>query len=67
MGIKVFPNIHTCWHFNDKVGQKYMLESIEAPLVPSYAFYDQKEAMDWVEKTNFPGLTFKMRYLKFFK
>jgi glutathione synthase/RimK-type ligase-like ATP-grasp enzyme len=60
MGITVFPNTNTCWHFDDKVGQKYMLESIGAPLVPSYVFYDKKEAMDWIEKTNFPKV-FKLR------
>jgi len=60
MGIKVFPNIKTCWHFDDKVGQKYMLESIDAPLVPSYVFYDKKEAIDWVGVSDFPKV-FKLR------
>jgi hypothetical protein len=32
-GMKVFPNVNTCWHFDDKLGQKYLLESIDAPLV----------------------------------
>ena len=26
-GIKVFPDFNTGWHFDDKVGQKYMLEA----------------------------------------
>jgi len=60
MGIKVFPNINTCWHFDDKVGQKYMLESIGAPLVPSHVFYDKKEAIDWIEEADFPTV-FKLR------
>ncbi len=60
MGIKIFPNINTCWHFDDKVGQKYLLESIGAPLVPSHVFYDKKEAMDWIEKAEFPKV-FKLR------
>lgn len=60
MGIKVFPNINTCWHYDDKVGQKYLLESINAPLVPSYVFLDRKEAMVWIEKTKFPKV-FKLR------
>lgn len=60
MGIKVFPNINSCWHFDDKIGQKYMMESINAPLVPSYVLYDKQEAIDWIEKTNFPKV-FKLR------
>lgn len=59
-GIKCFPDFYTTWHFDDKVGQKYLLESIGAPLVPSYVFYTQKDAIDWIEKTTFPKV-FKLR------
>lgn len=59
-GKKVFPDFHTGWHFDDKVGQKYLLESIGAPLVPSYVFYTKQEALDWVNKTSFPKV-FKLR------
>lgn len=59
-GKKVFPDFHTGWHFDDKVGQKYLLESIGAPLVPSYVFYTKKDALDWVNKTSFPKV-FKLR------
>lgn len=59
-GKRVFPNFHTCWHFDDKLGQKYLMETAEAPLVPSYAFYEKKAAMAWVEKADFPKV-FKLR------
>lgn len=53
-GIPVFPDFNTGWHFDDKVAQKYLLEAIDAPLVPSYVFYDKQKAKDWVNKTTFP-------------
>lgn len=59
-GKKVFPNIRTGWHFDDKVGQKYLLESIGAPLVPSYVFYTKNEALDWTKSTSYPKV-FKLR------
>lgn len=59
-GIKCFPNSNTCWHFDDKVAQKYLLESIGAPLVPSYVFYTEKEALEWVSNTTFPKV-FKLK------
>lgn len=59
-GKKVFPDFNTGWHFDDKVGQKYLLEAFNAPLVPSYVFYTKKEAYDWIEKTTFPKV-FKLR------
>ena len=60
MNIKVFPDINTCWHFDDKLGQKYLLEAIGAPLVPSYVFYDKEEALSWICQANFPKV-FKLR------
>ncbi|MDR8390249.1 hypothetical protein NC796_03795 [Aliifodinibius sp. S!AR15-10] len=59
-GIKVFPDFHTAWHFDDKVGQKYLLEAIGAPFVPTYVFYDKQEAQQWIDKTTFPKV-FKLR------
>lgn len=59
-GKKVFPDFATGWHFDDKVGQKYLFEAIGAPLVPSYAFYTKKEALEWISSTTFPKV-FKLR------
>jgi len=53
-GKRVFPDFNTVWHFDDKVGQKYLLESIGAPLVPSYVFYTREEAIKWLEGATFP-------------
>lgn len=59
-GIKVFPDFKTGWHFDDKVAQKYLLEAINAPLVPSYVFYDKKQALDWAQQTRYPKV-FKLK------
>ncbi len=59
-GKKVFPDFNTTWHFDDKVGQKYLLEAIGAPLVPLYVFYTKQEALHWIEETTFPKV-FKLR------
>jgi len=60
MGKKVYPDSKTCWHFDDKIGQKYLLEAVQAPLVPSYIFYDKREALEWIDQTDFPKV-FKLR------
>ena len=59
-GKVVFPDFRTGWHFDDKVGQKYLLESINAPLVSSYVFYSKTAALNWARKTIFPKV-FKLR------
>lgn len=59
-GKAVFPDFPSNWHFDDKVGQKYLLESAGAPLVPTYVFYTRKEAVEWANVTTFPKV-FKLR------
>jgi len=50
----VFPDYHTMWHFDDKVGQKYLLEAIEVPVVPTHVFYSKNDALTWAKETSFP-------------
>jgi len=59
-GKKVFPNAASCWHFDDKLGQKYLLEAIGAPLIRSYVFYTKEEANNWINNVSFPKV-FKLR------
>ena len=56
----VFPNQHTGWHFDDKVGEKYMLEALGLPLVESFVFYDKASALKWAMSTTYPKV-FKLR------
>lgn len=58
--LKVFPSVSTCWHFDDKIAQKYLLEAIGAPLVPTYVLYDLEEALRWIDRASFPKV-FKLR------
>ena len=60
MGLKVFPDHNTAWHFDDKIAQKYLLEAIHAPLVPSWVFYNLEGAIAWIETASFPKV-FKLR------
>lgn len=59
-GKSVFPDVHTSWFFDDKVAQKYLLEALQLPLVPSYVFYDKAEALAWIATVDFPKV-FKLR------
>jgi glutathione synthase/RimK-type ligase-like ATP-grasp enzyme len=59
-GISVFPNVATCWHYDDKVAQKYLLESIGAPIIRTYVLLNRQEALAWVKAAQFPKV-FKLR------
>lgn len=59
-GISVFPNHETCWHFDDKLAQSYLLESIGAPLVSFHALYSYRDVVQWASTAEWPQV-FKLR------
>lgn len=56
----VFPDFYSNWHFDDKVGQKYLLESLKIPFVPTFVSFDKIEALEWAKNADFPKV-FKLR------
>jgi glutathione synthase/RimK-type ligase-like ATP-grasp enzyme len=59
-GTVVFPNSASCWHYDDKVGQKYLLEAVQSPLIPTWVFTDPVQARAWVAAAEWPKV-FKLR------
>jgi glutathione synthase/RimK-type ligase-like ATP-grasp enzyme len=59
-GKKVFPDYYSTWHFDDKLGQKYLFEATHIPHVPTHAFFDKNEALQWAKTTTYPKV-FKLR------
>jgi glutathione synthase/RimK-type ligase-like ATP-grasp enzyme len=48
-GKKVFPSFKDAWHFDDKLAETYLLESINAPIPQSFYYYnldDLKQAIN---------------------
>jgi hypothetical protein len=60
IGIKCYPDTNTCWHYDDKIKQYYILKSHNFPITQSYVFYDKIEALKWIEKTKLP-IVFKLK------
>lgn len=59
-GFSVFPNFKTCWHFDDKIAQKFLLEALDLPLVKSFNFLNKNDALEWAKRTTFPKV-FKLK------
>ena len=59
-GTKVFPNTSTAWHFDDKLGQKYLFDATGIPAIETYIFFDKSEALLWAERASYPKV-FKLR------
>lgn len=54
LGLRTYPDHKTSWTYDDKVAQKYLLESLGAPLVSTAVFYVLGDALDWVSRATFP-------------
>lgn len=53
-GMAVFPNYNTNWHFDDKIGQKYLFESLNIPSIKTDVFYKKEDSLKWIETALFP-------------
>jgi glutathione synthase/RimK-type ligase-like ATP-grasp enzyme len=61
LGIKCFPDWSTCWHFDDKVKQYYLLKENGFPVVDSFVFWKKDAAIEWLINYNDFPLVFKLR------
>jgi glutathione synthase/RimK-type ligase-like ATP-grasp enzyme len=59
LGIKCFPNVATCWHYDDKVRQHYLLTARGYPFVQGHAFWEPDAARAWAATATLP-LVFKL-------
>ena len=59
-GIKCHPEQRSCWQFNDKIKEYYLLKSHGLPMTESWVFYDKKKAMNWIKTCDYP-IVFKLR------
>lgn len=60
-GFVIFPDFRTAWHFDDKVGQKYLLDALDIPSLETYVFVERDAALEWAKNAEFPKV-FKSRH-----
>jgi hypothetical protein len=59
-GVRCFPDSRTCWSYDDKVRQYYLLKAHDFPVVESYVFWDRQQALQWAGTATYP-LVFKLK------
>ena len=60
-GFVIFPDFRTAWHFDDKVGQKYLFEALDIPTPDTYVFVERDRALEWAKNAEYPKV-FKSRH-----
>jgi|HubBroStandDraft_4_1064222.scaffolds.fasta_scaffold79212_2 hypothetical protein len=52
--IPVFPDQRTCWHFNDKIAQAYLLKALQIPIPQTWIWFDRRRAEEWASQAHYP-------------
>ena len=60
LSINCFPNWDTCWHFDDKIKEYYLLKSMGFPVIDSWIFWEKESAQEWAENADYP-VVFKLK------
>jgi len=59
LGLEVFPDYPTRWHYDEKLAQHYLLNALDAPRIKSWVFWHYEEAIQFLKSAAFP-LVFKL-------
>lgn len=49
LGLLVYPDQSTCWHYDDKITQKYLFEVHNIPSPRSWVWHDARLSAEWIE------------------
>lgn len=56
LGIPVYPNHDTAWHYDEKVAQYYLLQTLGVPMPRTWIFWDRESALEWARNTDYPKI-----------
>lgn len=54
LGLVVYPDQNTCWHYDDKIAQAHLFRALDIPTPDTWIWFDKAEASDWARKANYP-------------
>ena len=59
LSVTCYPSLSTCWHYDDKIRQYYLLKLHGFPFIESWIFWNRERAQDWLSQAELP-LVFKL-------
>jgi len=54
LGLVVYPDQNTCWHYDDKIAQYYLLQSLGIPIPKTWVWFDKELAFRFAQNAGFP-------------
>ena len=52
--IDIWPDYNTCWHYDNKVAQKFLFEANNIPTPKTWVWYDESLAKAWAFSADYP-------------
>jgi glutathione synthase/RimK-type ligase-like ATP-grasp enzyme len=54
LGLLVYPDQKTCWHYDDKIAQRYLFEAVGIPAPRTWVWFDKNLAKEWARSADYP-------------
>lgn len=54
LGLVVYPDQSTCWHYDDKIAQAYLLPAAGIPTPKTWVWHDRDLALEWARTAKYP-------------
>jgi hypothetical protein len=54
LGMLVYPDQNTCWHYDDKISQAFLLSAAAVPIPKTWVWHARGQALTWARSTTYP-------------
>ncbi len=54
MGLVTYPDQNTCWHYDDKIAQAYLLKARRIPVPETWIWFQRDAAKAWAANASYP-------------
>ena len=54
LGLEVYPDQATCWHYDDKIAQYYLLTAAGIPMPKTWVWFERGQVLEWIRTATFP-------------
>jgi len=52
--LAIYPDQNTCWHYDDKIAQEYLMSAAGIPHPKTWIWFDREKALAWLDQACFP-------------
>lgn len=54
LGLCVYPDQNTCWHYDDKLAQNYLFQTLGIPTPKTWVWFEKEAALEWASSATYP-------------